>query len=54
MRMLNNITAKICFAMAIVAAICVITGARHLIVIAIICTVLGIAHMADNQNATRP
>jgi len=54
MRKLNNITAKICFAMAIVAAICVISGAYHLIVIAVICTLLGFAHLADNQKATRP
>lgn len=54
MTMLNNISAKICFTMAIVAAICVIYGAWHLIVIAVICTLLGFAHLADNQKATRP
>ena len=54
MRKLNNITAKICFAMAYAAAIGTITGAYHMIAVAVICTVLGLAHLADNQNATRP
>lgn len=40
--------------MAIVAAIGTTTGAYHMIVIAVICTALGFAHLADNQNATRP
>jgi len=53
MRKLNNITAKLCFALAFVTAICIISGARHLIVIAVIALVLGFAHLADNQKTSK-